>query len=186
MSDSKIDTPSKIFPALSLLLLLHLFREFDVLIETLARREVLDLKEPSHLDIGFMPRVRRWRPLRPFECFFVRLHLDDPISGDQFLRLRKRPTHNRFLPTREILHSKALRTPLQTRRIEQDARLRKLFVVGSHRCDQLLARHLPRLRVFARLHDHHVSHRLLSSDFDPGWCGSGLCRSNPASTVASN
>src|SRR5262249_54235188 len=85
-------------------------------------------------------------------------------AGDQFLRLREGAIDDGPLGAGES-DACALRTRVEPFAREHHAGLHQLFVELSHRGQQLLVRHHPRLRVLGGLDYRHESHRGLSSLF---------------------
>src|ERR1700742_2305624 len=114
-SPPEFQRPAKVNASPALLLLLsRLFGHFLVhlagllpgcfsSLDLLGFRQVFDFKKLSDFDFRLVVRTRRHRrPLRPFDRFLKRLHLDDPIAEHQFLRFRERPIHHRFLSARKL------------------------------------------------------------------------------------
>src|SRR5271166_2855158 len=94
-----------------------------------APTEVLQLEELAKLDLAFSCfAVRSGGAPGPFDRFFPRLHLDQPISGNQLLGLRKGPLDDRSLASREF-DARALRARLEPRQIEHHAGFRQFLVV---------------------------------------------------------
>ena len=77
--------------------------------------EIFQLEELPYFDFAFLPIDRRiGKASSPFERLFSRLHPDERVSGDEFLRLRKRPVNDGALPS-GILDPPPLRAGLKTR-----------------------------------------------------------------------
>jgi hypothetical protein len=119
--------------------------------------EVVGLEDGPQLDDPVRAgRVAR-DPLRPFECLLDRLHLPDPVAGEQLLRLGERPVDHLLLGAREV-DARALRARMQPVACEHHARLHQLLVELHHVLEQLRAGHHPRLALLGRLDQHHHSH----------------------------
>src|SRR5580704_2173204 len=74
------------------------------------RPKVFQLEKLPQLDLAVLVRtVRRRSSLGPLDRFFPRLHLNDPVPRDQFLRLRERTVDDGTFPARK-LDARALRT----------------------------------------------------------------------------
>ena len=133
------------------------FRDLTVLVDRWTRFEVFELEELADLDLT----VDKRHALRPLDRFFLRLRLDQPVAGDQLLRLGERPVNDARLAARK-LHASALGAGLQARTVEHHARFDQLFVVIAHVAEALLIRHRARFRFLGRLDNHHESHFFLS------------------------
>src|SRR5271156_2050526 len=108
-----------------LLLVCQLLLQLARAIDRLARGEILQLEELAELDLAFRALAMGSRgALGPFDCFLLRLHLDQPISGDQPVGLGEGPLDHRALSPRREFEARALRARLKAREIEQDAGLR--------------------------------------------------------------
>src|SRR6266705_3266091 len=68
--------------------------------DRLARTEVLQLEQLANLDLAFCSfAMGSGDALGPVDRLFPRLHLDQPVAGDQLLRLGERPVdHGAFAP----------------------------------------------------------------------------------------
>src|SRR5882724_4088472 len=93
-----------------------------------ARCKVLRLEDLADLHLG---AAVEWSALEPVDCFFLRLHLPHPETGDQFLRLGERAFSHRTLVSVE-LHARALGTGMQSLACEHHAGLHELFVELTH------------------------------------------------------
>src|SRR5258706_16158777 len=60
-----------------------------------------EVRELLHLSSFNYLILRTGASLCPFDCFFLRLHLDHPGTSESLLRLGKRPVANLVLPSRE-------------------------------------------------------------------------------------
>src|SRR5262249_7174378 len=99
-------------------LLLQLARPVD----GVAGSEVLELEQLAKLDLSFPSfAMGSGNALGPFDRLFPRLHLDQPVSGDQLLRLGEGPVDHRALSSGE-LDARPLRARLEPRAIEQHPR----------------------------------------------------------------
>ena len=87
---------SKSRPLLLLGLPLHLGKSGCGLLDV--RGEVRELLHLSNFNYLIL---RTGASLCPFDCFFLRLHLDHPVTAESLLRLGKRPVANLGLPSRE-------------------------------------------------------------------------------------
>src|ERR1700722_3760090 len=150
-------------------------RHFFVLLDRLTRQVVFELNKLPNFDFRFLiwPMWRR-STIRPFDRFFARIHVDNPKAGDEFLRLRERTIDKRFLPAGREFDPRTPRSPVQPRQVEQNSRLRKLFVLLPHFPDQLLAQLLvcngSLVLLLIRFHNHHESHRC-----SPYFCPRASC-----------
>src|SRR5207249_10546124 len=117
---------------LSLLGLLELRFQFAGFVQRWARSEVFKFKKLSNLDfrIGIIG-VRSGYSLRPFDRFFSRLRIDDPVTVNQLLGLGKGTVDDRGLAA-GVTYSETLRAGLKPRCIEEDACLYELLVVLRH------------------------------------------------------
>src|SRR5260221_1611375 len=149
----------KIFSLLLFEALFHLAKALD----RLTRTEILQLEELPDFDLR-RPAVDggiRKAP-RPFHRLFARLHLNDRVAGDEFLRFGEGPVDYGALRAR-VFHAPAFRARLKARGVEQDARLLQLLVVLLHLRHKLLGGHHARLGLLRRLDYHHESHRNFSN-----------------------
>jgi hypothetical protein len=105
--------------------------------------------------------VRSGDALRPFDRLLPRLHLDQPVAGDQLLRLGEGSVDHGALSSGE-LDARALRARLEPGEVEQDAGFRQLLVVLRHFGNERLARRDARFRVLVGFDYHHESHRRVS------------------------
>src|SRR5262245_44283233 len=95
-----------------LLALRELLLELARLVHRFAGSEVVQLEQLANLDLAFGSlAVGSGRALRPFDRLLLRLHLDQPVAGDQFLRLGEGPVDDGALPSGE-LDARALRARL--------------------------------------------------------------------------
>src|SRR5258708_7319277 len=62
--------------------------------------EVLRLEHLADLDLGILPH-RIWAALDQFDRLFLRLHLPDPVAGDQLLGLGEGAVHYSAFRSRE-------------------------------------------------------------------------------------
>src|SRR5207253_11344443 len=88
------------------------------------------------------------------------LHLNDPVSGDEFLGLGEGAVDD----SRE-LDAGALGARLEPGAIEEYAGFHQLLVVLADRGKEIFARHDACFRVLAGLHNHHESHGHVSFNF---------------------
>src|SRR5262249_26745850 len=129
-------------PSRVLLLLRDLLLQLAHVFDRLAGTEILQLEQLAYLDLG-LPAAAiglEGNALGPFDGLFLRLHLNQPIAGDQFLRLDEGAVDHGTLPSRE-LDARALRARLEPRGVEQRAGFHQLLVVLSHSGQELLAWH---------------------------------------------
>src|SRR5262245_41214629 len=103
----------------------------------------------------------------PIDRFLFGLHLNYPITADQFLGFRKWTVDHYALISGEP-DPRALRAGLESGSVDEHARLGELFVVCGHRVYELFAGHHAGFRVFTGLHYHHESHCCVSRCFDFG------------------
>src|SRR5205823_2033840 len=136
--------------------LLKLLAEFTCAIHRFAWAEVVQLEELADLDFAFLAVGSRGA-LGPLDSLLPRLHLDDPVSGDEFLGLGKGAVNHRGPASRE-LDTGALGGGLETGEIEEHTGFHQLLVVFAHRGKNLLARHDARFRLLVGLDDHHETH----------------------------
>ncbi len=123
--------------------------------------EILEIPHLPHLDnIGV---GRRCTP-RPFDCFFARAHLDDPVAADGFLGLGEWPIRNRGLAV-FVRNTRPGRWGKQSIAREQYARFTQVLVVFHHFGGRLQVWDCVRRCCFVPLgdHHHHESHLSLSS-----------------------
>src|SRR5260221_13539721 len=81
--------------------------------------EIAHFEELAELDLGFGVRPHRVRAaLGPLDGLLLRLHLEEPIARDDFLRLGEWTVDDRAFFAGE-LHLGALRSRLKTRAVEQ-------------------------------------------------------------------
>src|SRR5262245_10808058 len=144
----------------ALLLLALLFHLAEAL-DAFAVAEVLELEQLAHLELRLAAVDRRvGEAPRPLHRLLARLHLDQGVARDQLLRLGERPVDHGALRSR-VLHAPAGLAGLESRGVEQHARLLQLLMVFLHLVDQLLCGHHALLAVLRGLHDHHEPHGLL-------------------------
>src|SRR5712692_643584 len=103
---------------IELLLLLELFAELARAIDRLAGTEVVHLEKLADLDFAFLAWVRRGGALGPFDRLFPGLHLNDPVSGDEFFGFGEGAVDDGALGSRE-LDAGALGTRLEPGAIEE-------------------------------------------------------------------
>src|SRR6185437_144044 len=143
---------------LLLLSLLHLLAEFARAVHRVAGSKVVQLEKLADLDFTFLTlAMRSGNPFSPFDRLFPGLHLNDPVSGDQFLSLGEGAINNGALASGK-LDARAFGTGLEAGEVEQHAGLHQLLVVFAHRGKNLFARHNARFRILTGLHNHHESH----------------------------
>src|SRR5688572_12767706 len=121
------------------------------------RAEVLALEDLADLDLGLGAGHRVGATLDPLDGLFLRLHLPQPVAGDQLFGLGEWAVDDGAPVAREP-HARALAAWLQPFTAEEDAGVDQVLVVLAHRRQQLLARQLAGFRVLARLHNDHESH----------------------------
>src|SRR5256885_3090611 len=90
-------------------------------------------------------------PLEPFDRLFLRLHLPQPVAGDQFLGLGKRPIDHRRLAAGEP-DARAFRARVQAVGREHHAGLDQLLVVLPHLLEQRPGGHNARLGFLVGFH----------------------------------
>src|SRR5687768_6242094 len=123
--------------------------------------EVLGLEDRTDLDHAVLVVGVR-DPLDPLDRLVERLHLQDPVAGEQLLGLGERAVDHLPVAARE-LDAGPSRAGVKAFAAEHHARLHELLVVGGHLLQQLLARHLARLALLRRLDHHDDTHsRLLT------------------------
>src|SRR5439155_449743 len=102
------------------LLALEFFPHLPMLLDRRAGSKVFQFEELANLDLTFLAlTLRIGRPLGPFDSFFFRLHVDDPITGDQFFGFSKGPINHGLLSSRE-LDSRSFGARLQSREIDEN------------------------------------------------------------------
>src|SRR4051812_6271342 len=118
--------------------------------------EVVALEDLTQLDIAFL----EGNALRPLDRLLLRLHLPDPVAGDELLRLGERAVGDgRRVPV--VVHAHGLRARMEALAREHHARLHELLVELAHLPELLLARHLVGLVVLAAHDENDVSHCVL-------------------------
>src|ERR1700680_2443184 len=113
--------------------LLLVFREFFPqlarAIYRLAGTEIVHFEHLANLYLAFLSfAVRRGHALRPFDRFFLRLHLDNPVAGYEFLCLGEGPVDHGPLASRD-LDARALRARLEARQVNQRPGFHQFFVI---------------------------------------------------------
>src|SRR5438067_3706169 len=129
--------------------------------------EVVGLDHLSDLDLEWAQAPLEFRcllaatgprsPLEPFDRLFLRLHLPQPVAGDQFLGLGKRPVDYRRLPAGEP-DPRAFRARVQAVGREHHASLDQLLVVLPHLLQKRLRGHDARLGFLVGFDQDHESH----------------------------
>src|SRR5262249_9100389 len=94
-----------------LFLLGELFADLAVMLDRIARREILELEELADLDLA-VALVRIGAALDPLDRLLQRLDLEDPVAGDQLLGLGERPVDDGALGAGEA-YARALGARLQ-------------------------------------------------------------------------
>src|SRR5438128_9702059 len=94
--------------------------------------------------------------LQPLDRFFLRLHLPEPVAGDQLLGLRKGTVDHRRPPAGEP-DARPFRAGVQAVGRKHHAGLDQLLVVLPHLLAQPLGGHDARLGFLVRLHHYHDS-----------------------------
>src|SRR3989304_4843901 len=117
-----------------------LLPELSVVFDRLARTEVLQLEYLANLDLAFL----EGDALGPFDRLFLRLHLNQPETGDELLRLGEGSIDHGALRSREP-DACALRARVEPLRREQHAGLHQLFVILRHLGKLLFGRENARL-----------------------------------------
>src|SRR5262249_26942066 len=126
-----------------------------------ARSETARLEDGWDLDHALLPRHRIGTAPDPLDRFFHRLHLPQPIAGDQLLGLGEGAVNDLPLAARE-LDALPLRARVQSLTREHDAGLHELLIVVAHVGEELLAREDALFGSLGRLDDNHDSHRSVS------------------------
>src|SRR5438876_480764 len=119
--------------AQALLLLPQLGRELGA--------EVLRLEHLADLDLGILPH-RIGAALDPFDRLFLGLHLPDPETRDQLLRLGEGPVDHGALRSREP-DACALRARVEPLAREHHAGFHQVFVELPHRGEEFFVRITP-------------------------------------------
>src|SRR5438093_1256170 len=120
--------------------------------------EVLRLEHLANLHFTFLERGT----FQPLDGLAERLHLPQPETGDQLLRLGEGPVDHRSLAAGEP-DARALGARLQPLPREHHARFLQLDVELPHGRQDLFVREDPRLRVLVGFDQHHDPHRFISS-----------------------
>jgi hypothetical protein len=111
-------------------------------------------------------------------------HLDQRVTGDQFLRLGERPVDYGGLATRK-LDPRPLRARVEAVAAAQDAGLHHLSHVLAHCGQQRFARHDAGFRLLVSFADNHKTHWSVSlSGQCGGGCGGGVFLSAFPAVVA--
>src|SRR5882724_2598109 len=121
--------------------------------------EVVRFEDLANLDLE---AVIERRTLEPLDRLFFGLHLPQPETGDQLLRLGEGPVGHGPLVSRKF-DTRALRARLQPLRREQHAGFRQLFIELPHQGEGFFVGEDPGLGVLVGFDQHHESHGLLSS-----------------------
>src|SRR5438093_1027535 len=122
--------------------------------------EVLRLEHLANLHFTFLERG----PFQPLDGLAQRLHLPQPETGDQLLRLGEGPVDHRALRSGE-LDPRPLRARLQPFGRQEHAGLLQLNVELAHRGQGLLVRQDSRFGVLVGFDQDHESH-----GFSPRGC----------------
>src|SRR5206468_1007502 len=85
-----------------LLFLLEILFQLPRLFDGIARTEILQFEQLTKLDLRLSCTVRIGCALGPFDRLFLRLRLDQPIPGNQFLRLSERAVDDGALFTGKL------------------------------------------------------------------------------------
>src|SRR4029453_9176556 len=152
-----VDRPLDVGFEQDLLVLLCLLADAPLLLAQLGGEllaEVLFLEHRPDLDHALL----EWRALQPLDCLVHRLDLPEPVTGDELLRLGERAVDDTSVARAVELDALPARGWGDALAGEHDACLHKLLVVLSHRRQDLARAHFPRLRLRARLDEHHDSH----------------------------
>lgn len=124
-------------------------------------RQVLGLEDLTQLKLGVLER----RFLEPLDRLFLRIHLPDPVPGQELLRLRERTIRDRRSAAVE-LDAASLGCRVEALARHHDARVDELFVVLAHLGKDLVVRHHAVLGILISLDQNHESHRVSPcSDF---------------------
>src|SRR5213593_1690561 len=118
--------------------------------------EVVRLEHLANLHFTFLERG----PFQPIDGLAERLHLPQPETGDQLLRLGEGSVDHRPLAPGEP-DARALGARLQPLPSEHHARFLQLDVELPHCRQDLFVREDPGLRVLVGFDQHHESHRRL-------------------------
>src|SRR6516165_5355796 len=108
--------------------------------------------------------MRRRAALGPFDCLFLRVDLDQPITGHQLTGVGERPLGDSGSSAGKF-DPRALRARLQTSQVAQHAGLRHFLVVLRHRGNEPVVGHDTGLGVLIGSDDHHESHRSLLAGY---------------------
>src|SRR5215213_7132181 len=123
-----------------------------------ALTQLLQLEQLAELDLplglGLTTGLKR-KPLGPFDGLLHRLHLKDPVAGDDLLGLAAGPRDHGALAAGE-LDPNALGAPMQRGEVQEYAGLRQLLVVLAHLGQELLAGQVAGFPV--SLDHHHHPH----------------------------
>src|SRR5437773_6381057 len=155
-------------------------------VDRLTRAKIVQLEELAELNFAFLALAAQvGDALGPLDRLFPRLHLDDPVSGDEFLRFGKGAVDHRALASGK-LDAGARGAGLEPGQVEQHAGLHQLLIVLTYGRKDLLARLFARFRVLAGLHDHHEPHEYHSLLFGLELIPEVSTLPNSAFTLASN
>src|SRR6202040_2385659 len=104
--------------------LLHQFAlEPACVLDRRAWTEIIELEQLAKLDLAFRTvAVRRGAALGPVDRLLLRVDLDQPVTGDQLLRLGERSVDDGG-PSAGEFYARPFRAGLQTRKIKQDSGL---------------------------------------------------------------
>src|SRR5262249_41778289 len=89
------------------------------------------LEHLTNFDFQFSPELRDGTALDPLDGFTLRLHIPEPVTTHEFLRLGERAVNHRRLASRKS-HTSPLRIRLKPLQIEQDTRFRKVVIIFGH------------------------------------------------------
>src|SRR5215211_5317354 len=96
--------------------------------------ELVQLEQLADLDLPFglgLTAGLKREPLGPFDGLVHRLHLEDPVAGDDLLGLAEGAVDHGALAAGE-LDPNALGAPMERREVQEHAGLRQLLVVLAH------------------------------------------------------
>src|SRR5215218_284910 len=157
--------------------------ELAPLFDRRALTELLQLEQLAQLDLPFglgLTAGLKREPLGPFDGLAHRLHLEDPVAGDDLLGLAEGAVDHGALAAGE-LDPNALGAPMERGEVQEHAGLGQLLVVLGHLGQELLARQVAGFPV--SLNHHHHPHVV------PPSCLPGPRRrpgANPSATRASD
>src|SRR5438270_3787649 len=151
--------PSSGAPGLAPGVLVHLLADALFRLSELGGERVAEILRLEHLadfDLRLSARHGIGAALDPFDAFFKRLHLEEPVAGDQLLGLSEWPVDDRPLGARES-DPRALRAGLKALSREQHPGFDQLFVVSGHLGQERLVRKDASLGILAGLDQNHES-----------------------------